>query len=256
MTPYSIRFAELYDLFYADKSYRDEALFVADCFRRHGCAPPARVWELACGTGRHAAILSQMGYRLLCTDRSAEMLAIASGRAAESGGAIQVRQHDMIHPLPDVGPFDAAMCLFDSIGYVRTSDATREVLSNVARSLRRDGLLVLEFWHAAAMSSSHERFRVRRWTAPDGGTILRISETTLDAPNQQATVAFDVYRLDPGGRYQHVRELHVCRYYSVADMAALAADAGFEVAAWHAGFSLDAPITDATWHIIGVLKKR
>ena len=51
---YKGRHAELYDLFYEEKPYAEEAAFVADCLRQFGHATPRRLLELACGTGRHA----------------------------------------------------------------------------------------------------------------------------------------------------------------------------------------------------------
>jgi predicted TPR repeat methyltransferase len=54
MTNYAGHYAELYDLFYADKPYAVEASFIHDCIQEFGLRQTRAVIELACGTGRHA----------------------------------------------------------------------------------------------------------------------------------------------------------------------------------------------------------
>src|SRR5438874_10028779 len=88
MTDYAGRYAELYDLFYADKSYADEARFVHDCIQEFGPSPTREILELACGTGRHALELEKFGYEITATDRSPDMLEIARRRAAMNNSKI------------------------------------------------------------------------------------------------------------------------------------------------------------------------
>src|ERR1700732_884859 len=57
MTNYAGRYAELYDLFYGDKPYPEEARFVHDCIHEFGPRPTRQILELASGTGRHALAL-------------------------------------------------------------------------------------------------------------------------------------------------------------------------------------------------------
>src|SRR5438477_9986941 len=78
--PYAGRYAELYDFFYADKPYADEAAFVHDCIRKFSSTAVHDVLELACGTGRHALELEKFGYNVTATDRSPDMLQVARQR--------------------------------------------------------------------------------------------------------------------------------------------------------------------------------
>src|SRR5438132_9897215 len=81
MTNYAGRYAELYDLFYSDKPYAEEARFVHECIQKFGTRPTREILELACGTGRHAFELEKLGYQITATDRSEDMQHIASNRA-------------------------------------------------------------------------------------------------------------------------------------------------------------------------------
>jgi ubiquinone/menaquinone biosynthesis C-methylase UbiE len=88
VSSYLDRHAELYDVFYADKPYAAETAFVAELLGALEVRPPARLLELACGTGRHAREFERLGYAVLATDYSKDMLACARRRAAEVGSKV------------------------------------------------------------------------------------------------------------------------------------------------------------------------
>ena len=254
MSEYAGRYAELYDLFYSDKPYAAEAAFVHDCFQKFGLSPIRKVLELACGTGRHALELDKSGYQITAMDRSPYMIEIARRRAAEHNSRIVFAAGDMQQlPLAEK-QFDAALCLFDSIGYLKTDKALRAALAAIWNHLRPNGLFIFEFWHAPAMLSHYSPVRVRRWkTSPS--EIVRISETTLDRRNRLANVDYTVYELKDDGTYSTVRETHGNRFFSVDEMQALLSDTNFEPMKFFAGFTKSEQIIDETWHIVAVARK-
>jgi SAM-dependent methyltransferase len=255
MAFYLDRHAELYDLFYRDKPYRDEAAFVAARLAERGVAPGGRLLELACGTGRHALELAAAGYRVTATDISPDMLAVARRRPNSGGAAVEFVEADMRNAALGAAMFDGAVCFFDSIGYVQTNDAIVETFRNTRRLLRPGGVMIFEFWHAAAMLRGFDPTRVRRWQL-DGSEIVRISETTLDVPRQVAQVAFEVIERDAAGAVRSFREVQTNRYFLVQEMAALVEMGGLTPLAWCAGFSTSEPITADTWHVIGVVQRK
>jgi SAM-dependent methyltransferase len=251
---YQGRHARLYDLFYAGTPYREEAEFVAGALRRFASGPVERVLELACGTGEHALHLERLGYRVTGTDLSADMVGRATEKAREAGSSVEFRVQDMrALPVPEE-PYDATVCLFDSIGYVQSNEAVGEVLRGVHRGLRPGGLFVAEFWHAAAMLRSYDPVRVRRW-ATDEGEVLRISETRLDYERQLGAVAYRIYELGHDGRYSTLEETHVNRYFSVQEMAALLGAASLEPLHFYAGFDDEATLSDRSWHVVAVARR-
>ncbi len=254
MHPYRTRFADLYDVFYADKAYDDEAAFVHRCLQQYGSGTARRILEMACGTGSHALALERLGYEVIATDGSDDMLAAARRKAAEVSSTVDFRCQDMRTLDVTERPFDAAVCLFDSIGYVATNEGLVQVLDGVFRHLRPGGLFVFEFWHAAAMLSRHEALRMRRWQVPEG-EILRLSETTLDCARQLGCVTYNVYELRHDGTYAHCTETHVNRYFLVQEMAGWLMAARFVPLQWFAGFTPDERITDEVWHVVAVARR-
>lgn len=253
MSSYAGRHAELYDLFYADKPYADEAAAIDRLLREHVGPAPLRLLELACGTGRHALELERLGHEVLATDYSPDMLATARRRGQECASRVEFRQADMRTIDLEGRRFDAAVCLFDAIGYVATNDAIIQVFQSVARHVRPGGVFVFEFWHAAAMLRQWEPTRVRSWMAPEG-EVLRIATTRLDPAKQLAHVTYRVLELGLAGRYLELTETQTNRYFLVQEMSALVRAGGLEPVAWFDGFTGRTEITCDTWHVLGVAR--
>jgi len=254
LTSYSFRYAELYDLFYADKPYEAEAAFVDECLREYSVGPSNKLLELACGTGTHALQLEKRGYQIVATDYSKDMIERARQKAAEASSRVDFRAQDMTQLDVNGAPFDATYCLFDAIGYVVTNDSLEKVFRGVQKHLRPGGLFIFEFWHAAAMLRHYDPVRVRHWQSGDS-VILRVSETTLAYVRQLAQILYSIYELKPDGTYSSSTERHTNRYFLVQEMAAWLSFTGFTPVKWFAGFTDDETISDETWHIVAVARR-
>jgi len=254
MSSYTGRHAELYDVFYADKPYAQEAAFVHQCLQQYGGGTVHRLLELACGTGTHALALEKFGYEVVATDYSKDMLACARCKATKLSSSIEFCRQDMRELNISGRPFDAVICLFDSIGFVKTNEEIVKVLRGVYHNLRPDGLFVFEFWHAAAMLRSYDPVRVRYWSVLKGD-LTRISETELDCAKQLAEVTYTIYAPNDDGTYASLRETQINRYFLVQEMAGWLSFCGFTPLKWFAGFTPDEDITAKTWHIVAVARK-
>ncbi len=254
MSSYIGRHAELYDLFYATKPYAEEAAFVHRCLEHFSDGVAHRLLELACGTGSHALALEKFGYDIVATDYSEDMLAVARRKAIQASSRVEFQQQDMRVLVAPKQSFDAAICLFDAIGYVATNEALARVMQGVHACLRPNGLFIFEFWHAGAMLRSYDPVRVGRWTIPEG-EVLRISRTTLDCAKQLAQVEYTIYELRNDGTYTRLQETQVNRYFLVQEMAGWLEAAGLTPLKWYAGFSDDENVNESTWHVVAVARQ-
>ncbi|XZE51658.1 class I SAM-dependent methyltransferase [Planctomycetaceae bacterium SH139] len=108
--------------------------------------PAAMVADLGCGTGRSAEPLRQLGYRLLGIDLSQQMLRHAAQQGATWSPAMRpllVRANLVTLDCLASGCVDHAICLFSTLGMVRSRAHRREVLRQVARIVRPAGRLLL-----------------------------------------------------------------------------------------------------------------
>jgi SAM-dependent methyltransferase len=253
MVSYAGKHAEYYDIFYQDKPYSQEAALVHKLFQKNSKGECKRLLELACGTGRHAFELEKLGYQIVATDYSEDLLSVAQGKAKQHKSQVDFRHQDMRELSLPEGPFDGAYCLFDSIGYVQTNSAIQQVLKGVHEHLRPDGLFICEFWHAAAMLRNYEPFRERRWKTASG-ELFRTSSTRLDVEKQVAHVTYKITDIGSDGSSTQLEETQVNRYFLVQEMSAFLENSGFAPLEWLTAFS-DEPITENTWHILAVARR-
>ena len=121
--------ARFYDLIYDQfRDYEGDTARVAELLQR--LAPEAElILDVGCGTGRHAEALTlRHGYRVDGLDIEPGFVEIARRRCP--GGrfvAGDMADFDL------GGRYDVVLCLFSSIGYVKTMKR----LVSAARSLRR-----------------------------------------------------------------------------------------------------------------------
>jgi SAM-dependent methyltransferase len=230
--------ARYYDLIYATKPYAEEARFVHDLLG----ARPGRLLDVACGSGRHAREFAALGWEVTGVDYSPDLLA----RARETG--IEVHEQDMRELDVPGAPFDAVTCLFDSIGYPQDNDGVIAALEGMRRHGSR---VVVEFLHAPALLAHADPVRVRRWELPDGGELLRVSETEIDAPAMTMHVSYDVVELRADGGWARERERQSNRFFAVEEMRALMGLAGLRVERFVPAYE-DGAIGPETFHVIAV----
>jgi SAM-dependent methyltransferase len=229
--------ARLYDAFYADKPYAEEARFVHELAGVGG----GRLLDVACGTGRHARAFADLGYDPTATDLNEELLEV--GRAA-SNGRVRFVQADMTDLDVGGGPYDLVTCLFDSIGYALESERVVAALRSLDKHVAPGGALVVEFLHAPAIARSADPRRQRTVSLPDGRVATRTSEMTLDVERMHMHVRYEV-ALD-GERHE---EEQVNRVFTVPEMRLLAEAAGLAVRSLVPAFT-DGPIERDTFHVL------
>ena len=134
------RSARIYDAIYASiRDYPREAAQLDALIqaRRPGAKS---LLDVACGTGVHLDHLAGR-YEVEGLDLDPEMLAVARERLPDA----TFHQGDMASF--DLGKrFDAVVCMFSSIGYVKTEEWLRDAIASMARHLEPGGVLVVEPW--------------------------------------------------------------------------------------------------------------
>jgi glycine/sarcosine N-methyltransferase len=118
-----------------------------------------RVLDVAAGTGRHAIALARAGYSLAAADLSAGMVARARQNAAEADVALDLAVAGfgvLRRALP--GPFDAVLCLGNSLPHALDDAALSAALADMAAVLRPGGLLLLQLRNFAPVLAERRRF--------------------------------------------------------------------------------------------------
>ena len=248
MNTYAGLHARHYDVVYSDKPYAHEARFVDSLLREAGSVG-GRLLDVACGTGRHAAEFIAFGWDVTGVDVSEDLLELARVNAPEA----VFLQQDMRHLDVPGRPFDAVTCLFDAIGYAIDDDGVLTTLAAMARHLRADGTLLIEFLHGPALVRHGAPLRVRRIPLPTtGDELVRISETHLDETSSIMEVAFELLELRGDGTYERWHESQRNRYFGLSEMRAFLEGAGLKLKRFIPAYSDRGVIDESTFHVLAL----
>lgn len=183
-----------------------------------GIVPPATVLDLCCGVGRHSLEFARHGYRVTGVDRTAAYLQTARQRASAEGLDVEWIEADM-REFARGETFDVAINLFTSFGYFEDPAEDRLVVSNLCRSLRPGGALVMELMGKEVLARV---FLPRDWTELPDGTLF-LQERTV---SRDWTWIENRWILVKDGQQRAFEVSH--RLYDGAGLRALLLGAGFE----------------------------
>ncbi len=135
-------FGEEYLELYSHRN-ESEAEEHVDFVERHVGGPrPRAVLDLACGAGRHTAVLRRRGYRTLGVDLSLTLL--ARNELPRVAGDMRL--------LPfAAGSFDWVLNFFTSFGYFEAERENFRVLEEVVRVLAQDGRFLIDLMNPGAV---------------------------------------------------------------------------------------------------------
>jgi SAM-dependent methyltransferase len=198
--------------------------------------PGGRVLDVGCGAGRHCIALAQRGYRVVGIDPSEAMLAAARARASTAGVDVdfhQVRGEDYTSQ----EAFDAAVCLFTTLGQVEGGSDNSALVGRTAEALQPGGFFVVEVPQ-------------RRWVAQNLKTEERLRE---GQSHTQVTRRYNPTKKRVTERFErvspHGQRAYLLRYrlYSIPELHGLLEAAGFDVLEVYGGYanipvSLKSPI--------------
>ena len=101
-----------------------------------------RILDLACGHGRHANRLAELGYNVTGVDINKGFLEIAKKDAKDKKLTVEFIRKDM-RELAFKEEFDRVLLLFTSFGYFEDEDNIK-VLKNIANALKPGGLFCFD----------------------------------------------------------------------------------------------------------------
>ena len=209
--------ADLYDLIYSSfKDYSTEARQVAEIIRREH--PSARtLLDVACGTGEHARLLmEQFGFDVEGLDLDPTFVRIASDKLGT-----RVYEADMTSF--SVGRrYDVIVCLFSSIGYVRTLENVARTLACFRTHLAPGGVVLVEPWFPPGVLDPQ---RISLNTAErDGIRVARMSQVGVEG--RLSRIHFE-YLVGRNAAIEHFVEVHELGLFTREELLSVFAEAGY-----------------------------
>jgi SAM-dependent methyltransferase len=209
--------AQYYDAVYSFKDYGREAARLSAIVRR--ARPRARrLLDVACGTGRH---IEHLRGRFDVEGVDISTALVREARRRNPGARIRVG--DMMRlGLPPV--YDAVVCLFSSIGYVRTPAGLARAIRSMAGALAPGGVLVVEPWFTP---SAWKPGTVHALLAEQPG--LRVARVSTSRTVGGQSIVDMHYLVGTARGVRHCVETHRLGLFTVAQMRHAFRGAGLRV---------------------------
>jgi len=130
-----------YHILYRHRDHEEARKFIKNLFQFLKPPAGAKVLDLACGKGRHAIQVSDLGFKAVGLDLSRESIADAKKFESES---LKFDCGDMRN-LSYRNEFDLVLNLFTSFGYFEKEEDDLKVIRSVSKALKNGGLLILDY---------------------------------------------------------------------------------------------------------------
>jgi SAM-dependent methyltransferase len=191
------------------------------------------VLDAACGSGGHALALARWGYEVTGVDASPVMIALARNKAAEAGLALRLVVSDLerlVTATTEGRPYDAVLCLGNSLPHLLSHAALVAGLEGVARVLRPGGLFITQNLNYDLRWKHQPRFFAAQGGTLDGSEVLIWRFADYDVPAERIAFHVALFSKRTQGRDWDV-EVHTTPHRPLfqAGLIAALAEAGFGV---------------------------
>jgi len=220
------KYGEYYDLIYSDKNYEIECSNIEDYFNKYCKIKPKSILDVACGTGSHALIFAKKGYKVTGIDISEVMIEQAKKKAEKMHLQVVFQVQDM-RKIKLNRKFDAALCLFGSIGYMITDEDLLQALKNIRGHLVDDGIFVFDFWPTTSYVT-RQRWYTPRKVVKDDITIIRLMKGEFVISKSLLKLEIECYVIKGDRVIDHFTENHLLRGFTITELSHYLVECGFK----------------------------
>jgi ubiquinone/menaquinone biosynthesis C-methylase UbiE len=194
---------------------------------------PRRVLDLACGTGNVLQELLKRGYEAEGADISPTMLRIARRKLPQGTPLWEQDARALNIPGP---PFDACVCLFDSLNYILELPGLYAAFQGVHRHLAPGGSLIFDVNAIRALETG-----MFNQTGTGQDPSLEYEWHSAWEPGTRLCTIRMEFRVHSPEETRVFHETHVQRGYTLDEITRGLEEAGFELLAVYDAFTMRSP---------------
>lgn len=257
-------FAGFYDELTDNISYPARAAYFDSVIRRF-CPQASILLDLACGTGSLSIELARLGYDVVGTDASEQMLSEAMQKKARALYGEDFEREEpsdpqvekllfLCQPMQELdlyGTIDAAVCALDSINHITDPAVVQKVFDRVSLFLNPGAVFVFDvnsvYKHREVLGNNvyvfdrEDVYCVWQNSAQEDGTLVQMD--------------LDFFEYDEeSDRYTRTSETFCERAYSDEQIRSFLQKSGLKLVATYAEDSFE-PVQEDTQRIIYVVQK-
>jgi len=222
MSPFG-NYSRYYNLLYRDKDYAGEAAYIESLIHKY--RPGAKtILDLGCGTGRHAALLAEKGFKVHGIDTSEEMLSAAMDSA--DGEKLTFSREDIRTARLGV-TYDVIISLFHVMSYQTGNEDLQNSFRTAYEHLEAGGVFIFDCWYGPAVLTDRPVPRMKR-IENDAIEIIRLAEPIMHANENIVDVHYTLFVRDKnGGKVEELQETHRMRYLFKPEIELMLKQTGF-----------------------------
>ena len=141
--------SKYYHILYKNRD-KDEAIFFLKNIIKHLKLDEGKILDVACGKGRHAKYLNEIGFNVTGIDLSKNSIKQAK---KSSNKKLKFFVHDMRSVFKQ-NNFDLVTNLFTSFGYFENTTDEQDTINAMAKNLHKKGLLLIDFMNVKKVINS------------------------------------------------------------------------------------------------------
>jgi ubiquinone/menaquinone biosynthesis C-methylase UbiE len=203
------RLAKYYDKIYHWKDYKKEAKIIKGLIQTYKKTSRNLLLDVGCGTGEHIRHIKVEAFRCVGLDASKYMIAVERKKKIKG---VKFLTADMTNFSLGM-QFDVITCLFSSIGYLKSLEQIEKAVSNFARHLKAEGILLIEPW----IKKSELKSAIHLQTYEDAS--LKIARVTSVKTEGDFTILDDRYLIGEKNKgVSYLKDLHKLRFVNPEEM--------------------------------------
>ncbi len=239
-------FAYYYDELTKNVDYKGRAEYICEILKKYNIKD-GLLLDLACGTGSLSIELSKLGFEVIGTDASYDMLSEAQNKAADCGENIMFLCQRM-EETDLYGSVRAIVCALDSINHLTSYELVKKTFKNLKNFLDTDGIIVFD----ANTIYKHQSVLGNNIFIYDEKNVYCAWRNTLQADNKTVNINLDFF-VKNGENYSRCGENFNEVAYTDNELTTAIEEAGFSVLSRYAESTFDLPdeTTERVTYIVG-----
>lgn len=137
-----------YHILYKNRDHQEAENFVNKLISFLNPAKGSSILDVACGKGRHAKQMAELGFHVTGIDLSNN--SISAAQKIEND-RLNFFVHDMRIPFR-INQFDLVFNFFTSFGYFDSDSDNQDAIGMMCNALKKDGILVIDYLNAGRFS--------------------------------------------------------------------------------------------------------
>jgi SAM-dependent methyltransferase len=202
---YNSDFSKYYDKITAHKDYHAEIDKLVDFIKRTVKQLQPKILDLGCGTGRHAILLSALGYDVTGIDLSPQMIEMAQRKNA----GVRFKAVDIGQLLET--DFNFAYSLFNVINCLASIESLEMFFKHVFDRLTKGSMFLVESWNPIAVVAVPPEIVERVYEYEDERLVRKVVPVA-DFLRQRLDLTYYIDVFDPGERNEKLKSFAVVHH--------------------------------------------